>query len=128
MCLDPTVTQALSLKICSRDYSTKNNSLRYVRAPFITQEEAHAVFRRFHLSNHTQTYGYPYLYLLNNLETVGLLKKREKGWVGTMNSGSSWPALRRLLRLVNDSVDVQSPDDVAYVSSGYVFAAVVPFA
>eukprot|EP00904_Undaria_pinnatifida_P008208 jgi/Undpi1/4517/HiC_scaffold_18.g07871.m1 len=66
-----------------------------------------------------QTYGYQYLFALNNLEAVGLLKKREKGWVGSVESGSPWPSLRRALRLVNDSVDVRAPDDIAYVSSGY---------
>lgn len=65
-----------------------------------------------------QTYGYPYLFALNNLESVGLLKKREKAWVGATDSGSPWPALRRALRLVNDAVDVHAPDDIAYVSSG----------
>ena len=65
-----------------------------------------------------QTYGYQYLFALNNLEAVGLLKKREKGWVGSVESGSPWPSLRRALRLVNDSVDVRAPDDIAYVSSG----------
>eukprot|EP00752_Nemacystus_decipiens_P003730 g3436.t1 len=66
-----------------------------------------------------QTYGYQYLFALNNLEAVGLLKKREKGWVGAADTGSPWPSLRRALRLVNDAVDVRSPDDIAYVSSGY---------
>lgn len=69
-----------------------------------------------------QTYGYPFLYALSNLEAVGLLKKREKGWVGTPDSGSPWPALRRSLRLVNDAVDVRAPEDIAYVSSGYACA------
>lgn len=67
-----------------------------------------------------KTYGYQYLFALNNLEAVGLLKKREKGWVGTADTGSPWPSLRRALRLVNDAVDVRSPDDIAYVSSGWV--------
>lgn len=66
----------------------------------------------------TQTYGYPYLFALNNLESVSLLKKREKAWVGAGDTGSPWPALRRALRLVNDSVDVHNPDDIAFVSSG----------
>ncbi|CAN0442969.1 unnamed protein product, partial [Hapterophycus canaliculatus] len=67
-----------------------------------------------------QTYGYQHLYTLNNLEAVGLLKKREKGWgVGSADAGSPWPSLRRALRLVNDAVDVRSPADIAYVSSGY---------
>ncbi|CAN0468162.1 unnamed protein product [Ectocarpus sp. 8 AP-2014] len=66
-----------------------------------------------------QTYGYQYLFTLNNLEAVGLLKKREKVWgVGAVDTGSPWPSLRRSLRLVNDAVDVRSPDDIAYVSSG----------
>ena len=67
-----------------------------------------------------KTYGYQYLFALNNLEAVGLLKKREKGWVGTADTGSPWPSLRRALRLVNDAVDVRSPADIAYVSSGWV--------
>ncbi|CAM9687137.1 unnamed protein product, partial [Ectocarpus sp. 13 AM-2016] len=67
-----------------------------------------------------QTYGYQYLFTLNNLEAVGLLKKREKVWgVGAVDTGSPWPSLRRSLRLVNDAVHVRSPDDIAYVSSGW---------
>lgn len=75
-----------------------------------------------------QTYGYPYLFTLNNLEAVGLLKKREKVWgVGAVDTGSPWPALRRSLRLVKDAVDVRSPDDIAYVSSGRVFLFTLSF-
>ncbi|CAN0372155.1 unnamed protein product, partial [Ascophyllum nodosum] len=65
-----------------------------------------------------QTYGYKYLFALNNFEALGLLKKRDKGWVAAADSYSSWPALRRALRLVNDAIDVHAPDDIAYVSSG----------
>ena len=67
-----------------------------------------------------KTYGYKYLFALNNFEALGLLKKRDKGWVAAADSYSSWPALRRALRLVNDAIDVHAPDDIAYVSSGCV--------
>ncbi|CAM9420822.1 unnamed protein product [Discosporangium mesarthrocarpum] len=68
-----------------------------------------------------QTYGYEYLYTLNNLEQLGLLRRREsKVWVGSGDSSvSPWPSLRRSLRLINDAVNVHDPDDISYVSSGY---------
>ena len=63
-----------------------------------------------------QTYGYEMLFTLNNLEKLGMLRRREMQW---MDSGSAWSASRKNLRLINEDVNVMSPNDVAFVSSGY---------
>jgi hypothetical protein len=63
-----------------------------------------------------QTYGYDYLFVLNNLEKSGLLRRRETLW---MDSASSFSTLRKAMILINAEVDTVNPDDVSYVSSGY---------
>lgn len=63
-----------------------------------------------------QTYGYEYLFVLNNLEKAGLLRRRETLW---MDSASSFNTLRKAMILINAEVDTVNPDDVSYVSSGY---------
>lgn len=60
----------------------------------------------------SQTYGFEYLFTLNNLEKLGLLKRQE-------SRSNPWPNLRRALQLVVDDLDEQRPDDIAYVFSGY---------
>jgi len=62
-----------------------------------------------------QTYGYEYLFVLQNLEKVGLLKKRESMW----DSTSSFTTIRKQLALIQADVDPSDPDDISYVSSGY---------
>jgi len=62
-----------------------------------------------------QTYGYEYLFVLQNLEKVGLLRKRESMW----DSASPFATLRKQLALIQADVDPLDPDDVSYVSSGY---------
>ena len=61
-----------------------------------------------------QTYGLDFLFVLNNLERAGLLRRRD--W---MESTSSFAALRKSLILINAEVDPVEPDDISYVSSGY---------
>lgn len=58
-----------------------------------------------------QTYGFELLFTLENLEKLGMLKKR-----GAM---SAWPSLVSTFRLIPSGVNVGEPDDVAYVTSGY---------
>ena len=62
-----------------------------------------------------QTYGYEYLFLLQNLEKMGMLKKRESFFDTT----SSFATIRKQLVLIQADVDASNPDDVSYVSSGY---------
>lgn len=62
-----------------------------------------------------QTYGYEYLFVLQNLEKMGLLRKKESMWDVT----SSFATLRKQLALIQADVDPLNPDDVSYVSSGY---------
>mmetsp|Transcript_8310 Transcript_8310/g.12798 ORF Transcript_8310/g.12798 Transcript_8310/m.12798 type:complete len:676 (+) Transcript_8310:90-2117(+) len=61
-----------------------------------------------------QTYGYEYIYVLNNLEKAGLIRRRE--W---MDSAAGFGTVRKAMILINAEVDPVEPDDVSYVSSGY---------
>lgn len=62
-----------------------------------------------------QTYGYEYLFTLQNLEKMDLLKKRESMW----DTSSAFSALRKDLALIQPDIDPSDPDDISYVSSGY---------
>jgi hypothetical protein len=62
-----------------------------------------------------QIYGYDFLFVLNNLEKAGLLRRREGIW----DSVSPFNNLRKSLILINAEVDTVEPDDISYVSSGY---------
>lgn len=61
-----------------------------------------------------QTYGYEMMFVLNNLEKSGLLRRRD--W---MDTNIPFTNLRKSLILINAEVDPVNPDDVSYVSSGY---------
>jgi hypothetical protein len=63
-----------------------------------------------------QTYGYEYLFVLENLELAGLLSRREGLW---MDTASPFNNLRKSVHLINAEVDTVDPDDISYVSSGY---------
>mmetsp|Transcript_8739 Transcript_8739/g.12838 ORF Transcript_8739/g.12838 Transcript_8739/m.12838 type:complete len:273 (-) Transcript_8739:112-930(-) len=62
-----------------------------------------------------QTYGYEYLFVLQNLEKIGLLKERKSMWDTTSPFGT----LSKQLSLIQADVNPCDPDDVSYVSSGY---------
>jgi hypothetical protein len=62
-----------------------------------------------------QTYGYEYLFVLQNLEKIGFLRKKESIW----DSTSAFSTLQKHLSLIQADVDPLNPDDVSYVSSGY---------
>jgi hypothetical protein len=64
-----------------------------------------------------QTYGYEYLFVLNDLEKAGFLRKRETFFIDSM--ATPYSTLRKALNLINPDVDPSNPEDVAYVSSGY---------
>lgn len=57
------------------------------------------------------SYGFEYMILLSNLEKAGLVKKQE--------GKSNWQLLKKGLKLVVEDVDDASPNDIAYVFSGY---------
>jgi len=59
-----------------------------------------------------QTYGFEYVFTLNNLEKLGMLKRQEA------RSGP-WPTLRRSLQLIVEDLNEARPNDIAYVFSGY---------
>jgi len=58
-----------------------------------------------------QTYGFEYIFTLNNLEKIGLIRKNE--------GKASFPFLRKALRLIVEEIDEGNPSDIAYVYSGY---------
>lgn len=64
-----------------------------------------------------QTYGYEFVFLLQNLESIGLLRKKDTLW--DTSSSSAYGTLRKQLQLIQPDVDPLNPDDVSYVSSGY---------
>ncbi|ORX89440.1 vacuolar protein sorting-associated protein 33A [Basidiobolus meristosporus CBS 931.73] len=59
-----------------------------------------------------QTYGYEHIVTLHNLAKVGLLKIQDV-------NRNPYPQVRKSLRLIVDQVDERSPNDIAYVYSGY---------
>eukprot|EP00357_Protocruzia_adherens_P031928 CAMPEP_0114991808 /NCGR_PEP_ID=MMETSP0216-20121206/11580_1 /TAXON_ID=223996 /ORGANISM="Protocruzia adherens, Strain Boccale" /LENGTH=590 /DNA_ID=CAMNT_0002355181 /DNA_START=29 /DNA_END=1801 /DNA_ORIENTATION=- len=58
-----------------------------------------------------QTYGYEEVFLLSNLERAGLFYKQE--------TRSNWSTLDKKFKIINEDVNVQNPDDLSYVYSGY---------
>mmetsp|Transcript_28480 Transcript_28480/g.45895 ORF Transcript_28480/g.45895 Transcript_28480/m.45895 type:complete len:678 (-) Transcript_28480:85-2118(-) len=59
-----------------------------------------------------QTYGFELIFTLDNLEKLGMLKKRV--------ASPTWPNLVSTFRLIPAKVDISTtPDDIAYVTSGY---------
>ncbi|XP_064620960.1 vacuolar protein sorting-associated protein 33A-like [Lineus longissimus] len=57
-----------------------------------------------------QTYGYQHLITLANLEKVGLLRPQGQ---------KTFHTVRKTLRLIVEEVQEQTPNDIAYVFSGY---------
>jgi hypothetical protein len=60
-----------------------------------------------------QTYGYEHLPTLLSLNALGLLTR------ASSSTKSPFAIARKALRLIVDDVDESSPDDIAYVYSGY---------
>jgi hypothetical protein len=70
-----------------------------------------------------QVYGYEFLPVLHELETMGWIKKMEgnlaTNFVMDNSSRSLFQNLKRNLILIHAEVNTVEPDDVSYVSSGY---------
>jgi len=58
-----------------------------------------------------QTYGYECLLTLHRLEKLQMITKRS----GPLH----WPSVRKNFKLINGEVNADSPNDIAYVTSGY---------
>lgn len=67
------------------------------------------------------TYGFEHLFTIMNLEKAGLLKRKDNVLLDTSSTSSSpmWISLRHNLRLINEGVNMVSPDDLAYVTAGF---------
>jgi hypothetical protein len=61
-----------------------------------------------------QTYGFEYLFTLNNLGKLGFFRK-----AGESKLGNWFAAVRQPLRLLVLDVNEQEPNDIAYAYSGY---------
>lgn len=61
-----------------------------------------------------QTYGYKYLFTLENLTKLGLFKQGV-----TLARNNTYERLRRELNLIIEEMNEQDPKDIAYVYSGY---------
>eukprot|EP00696_Hemimastix_kukwesjijk_P015912 gnl/Hemi2/418_TR141_c0_g1_i1.p1 gnl/Hemi2/418_TR141_c0_g1~~gnl/Hemi2/418_TR141_c0_g1_i1.p1 ORF type:complete len:361 (+),score=106.36 gnl/Hemi2/418_TR141_c0_g1_i1:931-2013(+) len=79
-------------------YSLTNNGMSQKKLDFFRHEIL-------------QTYGYEYIFTLVNLEKLGLLRLQE--------GRNAWKSLAKLLRLLVEDLDEHSPQDIAYVYSGY---------
>lgn len=64
-----------------------------------------------------QVYGFQHMYTLANLERSGLLKRKETLLV--VETTTPWQTLRKLLRLIDEHVNMANPDDITYVAAGY---------
>ena len=62
-----------------------------------------------------QTFGFEFLFVIQNLEKMGLLKRKDS----IFDSTSPFAAIRKTLNLILNDVDTSEPNDMAYVSSGY---------
>eukprot|EP01016_Furgasonia_blochmanni_P017612 TRINITY_DN2032_c0_g1_i6.p1 TRINITY_DN2032_c0_g1~~TRINITY_DN2032_c0_g1_i6.p1 ORF type:complete len:251 (+),score=55.49 TRINITY_DN2032_c0_g1_i6:85-753(+) len=71
------------------------------------QRRVHGYFRREIL----QTYGFEHILTLANLEKVGMLKRQEQK--------SYWNTLDKNLKLINEEVNGENPNDAAYAYAGY---------
>jgi vacuolar protein sorting-associated protein 33A len=61
-----------------------------------------------------QTYGYEYIFTLDNMLRLGLLTR-----AGATQAKPAFKLARRPLRLFNPGVNEKDPDDLSYVYSGY---------
>ncbi|VEU39407.1 unnamed protein product [Pseudo-nitzschia multistriata] len=70
-----------------------------------------------------QVYGYEFLSILHDLETMGWIKKMEgnlaTNFVMDSANRSLFQNIKRNLILIHAEVNTVKPDDVSYVSSGY---------
>jgi hypothetical protein len=64
-----------------------------------------------------QVYGFHHVYTLVNLERCGLLKRKDMLLV--VETTSPWQTLRKLLRLIDEHVNMIAPDDITYIAAGY---------
>jgi len=62
-----------------------------------------------------QTYGYQYLFTLDNLAKLGLFKRQSDSRDPTF----PFSRLRKEFRLIVPNIDEETPKDIAYVYSGY---------
>jgi len=58
-----------------------------------------------------QTYGFEYVFVLNNLEKLQLFKKQE--------GKNNYNVLRKQLNLIVEDTDENNPTDISFVYSGY---------
>jgi len=58
-----------------------------------------------------QTYGFDFMFTLSNLEKLGFIHRQDKK--------TSFPTIRKSLRLIVDDIDESNPNDIAYVYSMY---------
>lgn len=66
-----------------------------------------------------QNYGFEYVFTLNSLERVGLVRRKDALLSVVDTSISVWHQVRKPLRLINDSINMSRPDDISYVTAGY---------
>jgi len=65
-----------------------------------------------------QVYGFEYVFTLHFLEKLGVLRRKD-AILSVVESSSVWQTIRKPLRLINESINMSRPDDIAYVTAGY---------
>ena len=75
-----------------------------------------------------QQYGFESVEKIGVLEAMGAIRRKENlnfgSGVGDKDgeggaTGGNWSSLRTRMSLINDSVNISDPDDIAFVTSGY---------
>ena len=67
----------------------------------------------------SQIYGFEYVFAFQLFEKSNLLKRKDVLLSVVDTSTNIWNAIRKPLRLINDSINMARPDDIAYITSGY---------
>ena len=66
----------------------------------------------------SQVYGFEYVFTLQILEKVGLLKKKDT-ILSVVDTSSVWHTVKKPMQLINENINLAKPDDISYVTSGY---------
>ena len=67
----------------------------------------------------SQVYGFEYMFTLQLFEKIGLLKRKDSILSVVDTSTSVFQAIKKPLKLINESVNMARPDDISYVTAGY---------
>jgi hypothetical protein len=67
----------------------------------------------------SQVYGFEYVFTLQIMEKMGLLRKKDAILSVVDTSSSVWHSIKKPMQLINENINLAKPDDISYVTSGY---------